>query len=324
MALPAGFGGDASDEVDPETGHLKCLGNLSISDKRKAALTKAAVVGGWKWWCLSPVKQQYNTATDTDIGREAVQGMLDCISMRRGMDTILELPNHADGSPWLVCPRDGIPAHHIEYHELGHAALKPYMDDIMNAHFKDLAISVQEAGPVETMVAVPHGGEVSVSEDAGGGDEGAGVHLNNGLLRILNIGSMDVLSFQALQVPDEVAMQPDEVALEDLRLGGELTSTKARKVTKERSRKEDGKLLQLGSAHSEALLHGTGDWGLGYLQVLGLGADPFDVIPVERKAVLSRVLARSPVWTHTLHLCAQRANEGERVLVMVSTPWAQL
>lgn len=328
MALPPGFGTACSAKIDPETGFLEGLDKLNISQERKKRLTKATMKRGIEWWNLSPAKQVHNTSSSTDIGREVVQGMLKCVGMRRGMDTILVLPDHADGTPWLVCPRDGIPAHHIEYHELSQVALKSYSDDLMNAHFKNLAVAVAASGPVESSMVVPYGGEVQSFEEGDGEGDSDGGHLNNGLLRILTIASMCLLSFMALQHSDEVAQQPDEVALADLQYCGEVGSTNARKLTKDRAhdRLHDAKtkLLRLGSAHSDALLHGTGDFGLCYLQLLALGFDPFDVIPVERKATLSRVLQRSPVWTHVLDLCVEQANKGERVLVMVSTPWAQL
>lgn len=59
--------------------------------------------------------------------------MLECIGMRRGMDTITKLPSHANGQLWLICPRDGIPPHSIETHELNHGIMKAEVDGVMNS-----------------------------------------------------------------------------------------------------------------------------------------------------------------------------------------------
>lgn len=320
MGLPPWFGAAGSDEVDEVTGYLACLSSLNISDERKAAFTKATIRGGWEWWNLSPAVQRQNTQGETSSGRAIVRAMLQCVGMRRGMDTILELPKHADGSDWLVCPRDGIPAHRIEFHELDHAALKTYFTNLMNEHFRDLDTCTTDAGPTEAMLAVPYGGEVQAQEDAEGGD---GTSLNTGLLRCLTIASIDILSYKAMLQPDPVSEQPDEVALAELKVAGELGAAKARKAVQAAARDDQGVLKQ-GSKHADALLQGTRDKAVTYIQTLGLGDDPWDFIPVERRAVISRVICRSPVFTHVLKLCSERASKGERTLVMVGTPWIQL
>lgn len=82
-------------------------------------------------------------------------------------------------------------------------------------------------------------------------------------------------------------------------------------------------VLAMGVSHTEAMMQGTGDGGLTYLQLLARGHDPEDFIPVEREAVLKRVCARSPVNARILELCVANAAEKERTLMMVATPQAQ-
>ncbi|KAG8161683.1 hypothetical protein KVR01_008670 [Diaporthe batatas] len=321
MDLPADLCVDG--EIDKESG-LLCGLPEDISEARKHELTQAFTVNKWKWWYISPIDQLDNTKEDESTrGREVVKGMLKCIYMRRGMDTILQLPDHSDGSPWYVSPRDGIPPHHIETHALSYAALKPMVDKFMNDHFQDLAVSSGAAGPQSMAVTLSHGAQVQATlADEGGDDDGGNLDIS--LLRILNIASADFLSVMAMIREDAVAQMPADVVLEELVNIGEASGgpQRARKHIRDASHSQG--VLTFGSAHTEAIMQGTGDFGLSYLQLLALGDDPYDFIPVERKSVLSRVLARSPVNTHVLALCCRRATEKERTLVMVSTPWQQL
>lgn len=70
------------------------------------------------------------------------------------------------------------------------------------------------------------------------------------------------------------------------------------------------------------ILRGPRDLGQSYLQLLGI--IPYHFIPVERKAVLSRVICRSLINTRVVELVAQRATKGKRTLLMVATLWIQL
>ncbi|KAG8161541.1 hypothetical protein KVR01_008528 [Diaporthe batatas] len=195
MDLPADLCVDG--EIDKESG-LLCGLPEDISEARKRELTRAFTVSKWKWWYVSPMDQLDNTKEDESTrGREVVKGMLKCIYMRRGMDTILQSPNHSDGSPWYVSPRDGIPPHHIETHALSYAALKPMVDKFMNDHFQDLAVSSGAAGPQSMAVTLSHGAQVqATSADEGGEDDGGNLDIS--LLRILNMASADFLSVMAM------------------------------------------------------------------------------------------------------------------------------
>lgn len=136
----------------------------------------------------------------------------------------------------------------------------------MNAYFKDLNSASFEPGPTESMLSVPHGGEVQTLEEGGerGDDRGA---LNAGLLSHLLIASMCMFSYKASLQPDPVSEQPDKVALEELKEAGELhrdsSKTKTRRAARD-SRKGDTGVLKQGSAHPEALLHGTCDKAVTY------------------------------------------------------------
>lgn len=104
--------------------------------------------------------------------------------------------------------------------------------------------------------------------------------LNNGLLRALSIDSMDMLSFKAMLVDDPISQRPADVAMRDLIEGGLVQGAKkARKSTKDASHSRSG-VLTLGSAHTDALLHGTGDGGLTYLQAVALQRRPLRLHPV--------------------------------------------
>lgn len=327
MDLPADLGPIKTDlDVD---GFLVGL-PASLSAHRKGELTRAFTERGWKWWKMSPNEQLANTKDDeSGQGRLVVRGMLSCIGMRRGMDTILQLPNHADGTPWYVSPRDGIPPHHVETHALSYAEMKPTVDKFMNDHFKDLAVASQSAGPQDMNVTLPHGANVTASDATGEGSSGS--NLDPGLLRILGIGSMCYLSIMAMIKEDDISLMPADAVLEDLMDLGEFARKSSHGVQQKRKQRaqtkdaaHDGDVLTFGSSHTEAIMQGTGDYGLTYLQLLALGDFVYDFIPVERRTVLSRVLARSPVNTHILDLCSRRAKDGERTLVMVGTPWEQL
>lgn len=130
------FGSDPLETDD--NGYLECL-PADMLPARQKELTDAALVMGLHRWSLSPDAQSHNTQADyNDRGRKVVKSMLGCISLRRGMDTITNLPDHADGTKWQVCPWDGIPPHHIETHELEHVAMKPEVDRIMKEDFNNL------------------------------------------------------------------------------------------------------------------------------------------------------------------------------------------
>jgi hypothetical protein len=296
-----------------------------MSASRRRMLTDAYTENGWRWWSLSPMDQVDNTREDeTGGGRRTVKSMLRCIGMRRGMDTIMRLPDHEDGTQWLVSPRDGIPPHHIETHSLSYVDLKAPVDKFMNDHFQDLAVSSASAGPQDMSLTLHTGGKVSATDDGGEGPESGG-NLNAGLLRILSIASIDFLSIMAMIKEDTIAKLPDDVLLSDLVELGECSGRapeRARRQTQDAAHSSG--VLTFGSAHTESILQGTGDYGLTYLQLLALGDNIYDFTPVERKTVLSRVLARSPVFTHVVKLCIDRAVDGKRTLVMVSTPWIQL
>jgi hypothetical protein len=246
------------------------------------------------------------------------------------MDTILQLPDHADGTPWYVSPQDGIPAHYIKTHSLGHVELKPVVDKFINDYFKDLATSVEATGPQDLSVNVPHVSPVDTAKDGGGLNDNKAA-LNGGLLQVLNVGAADWLSLMAMIKEDQVSQIPDDVLLDDLVDVGEFAGGARKEAGKKKARKKTkdsshtvARVLTFGSAHTEAIMQAIGDYGLTYLQLLGLGDNLYDFIPVERKTVLSRVLARSPINTHVVQLCCQQAKEGNRTLVMVSTPWLQL
>ncbi|KAG8159899.1 hypothetical protein KVR01_010536 [Diaporthe batatas] len=239
------------------------------------------------------------------------------------MDTITQLPDHADGTAWYVCPRDGIPPHNVETHELSYVAMKPEVDRIMNEHFSDLETGSSEAGPRNVVVDVPYNGSINAIEAPNASSEDPNAALNGGLLRVLTIGSMCMMSFKALLHEDLVSQRPADVAMADLIKDGLVPGAKVRKATLDASHSQSG-VLSLGSAHTEAILHGTGDAGLTYLQAVVNSDDPYDFIPIDRKTVLSRILARSPVNTHVLDLCMRNAKDKKRMLVMVTTPWEQL
>lgn len=247
--------------------------------------------------------------------------MLACIGMRKGMDTITEMPNHADGTAWLISPREGIPAHNIETHELGHIYRRGELNTLLNEHFQNLYTESQD-GPYDETYLIPEVGDVQATTDNQLAEDST-ARMNTGLLRILNIASMDLLSYAAMMRQDVVGDMSSDAAQADLAALG-LTKkgiTSARAQTAKAAH-HDG-ILTMGAAHTEALYQGTGDGGLTYLQLLGRGEDPEDFIPVEREAVIKRVCARSPVNTHILALCAERAAEKEKTLVMVATPWEQ-
>lgn len=300
------------------------LDEFGLSRHRKNELTEAYTDNGWEWWNLSPSAQTHNTPDDRHgFARGVVLNMLKCVSMRRGMDTITRLPNHADGKEWLICPRDGMPPHMVETHELAFGINKPEIDALMNQHFQDLSSSNFDTTAQEDNIMV---GEeqyaADTAENPGGEEEPGKGLLDAGLLRILTIASMDYLSYKAMLSDDSVAQMSDEEIMKDLMAANEPVPV-SRSNTKEHMRTREGGAPILGADHTEAVLHGTGDLGLSYLQLLGLD-DPFDFIPVERKAVLSRVLCRSPLNLRTLEICGKQAAEGNRVLVMCGTPWEQL
>lgn len=116
--------------------------------RREKGLTNAFTNRGWKWWALCPdVQTSYFAHQDT--ARDVIKAMLACVRMRRGMNTITQLPHHDNGDPWIVCPRDGIPPHIIETHELSHGIHKAEVDKFMNQNFQDLARGDDNAGVVD-------------------------------------------------------------------------------------------------------------------------------------------------------------------------------
>ncbi|KAF3768339.1 hypothetical protein M406DRAFT_71392 [Cryphonectria parasitica EP155] len=288
----------------------------------------------WEWWSLM-LTHRYRDET-----RDLVRKILKCLGMRRGMNTITYLPDYADGTPWLVCPGDGIPPHYVETYEVGHTILKPAVDQCMNQHFRNLAIGEDEdAGTHEYMVTLPGTGGISqqetkvvevVVDTTDKDDDDTGARLDGGLLRVLIIASICWLSYEAMTCEDYVGACSEEDAMMDLVAADEAGDSesakraKARETTAQRVRGQDGGPVTFGAEHTEAVLQGTGDSGLSYLQLLGYGDNPFDFIPTERKAVLSRVLCKSPINTCVLEIVAQRAAKGERTLVMVATLWEQL
>lgn len=310
----------ASDwEVDEE-GQMMFLPE-HLTDDRKKELSEAYIDHGWNWLSLSPVAQSQNTTEDqSGDGRRVVQEMLKCLGMRRGMDTITRLPNHEDGSEWLVCPREGMPPHGVATHELEYGLNKPEVDALMNQHFQGLAVTNLDSALHDDQI-VYDGEKRMDGVEEGGETADESVGLDTGLLRVMTILSMDLLSYKAMLADDSVSeLSPEQVA-RDLDFAGERKS--ARKVTQEATKGVDGAGPVLGAQHTEAILQGTGDMGLSYLQLLGLD-NPYDFIPTERKAVLSRVLARSPLNTRILEICAKEAARGNRVLVLVTNPWEQL
>lgn len=294
----------------------------SMSLPRRVQLTHATIDNNWEWWQLSPFAQSVNRPVDhSGESRTVIKKMLDCICMRRGMDTVTRLPDHEDGREWWVSPSDDMPTYHVETHELAFGVNKGEVDRLMNEHFKNLQI-----GHFDSMLTeeeIQSGSELH--KDSQGNDnedrprEG-GVSLDVAILRSLTVASMCMLSYKAMINDDTVSMSPVEDTLKDLLLAGE--GKNARKTIKEKTMGKGDKVPVLGAEHTEAILNGTGDSGLTYLQVLGIN-DPFDFVPTERAAVVGRVLARSPLNARITELCATNALEGYRTLVMVATPWEQ-
>lgn len=93
---------------------------------------------------------QTRTTTAPGLGRVVVKDMLACIGIRKGMDMIAVLPDHADGTPWFVSPREGIPPHNIETHKLGHIYRKTELDKLLNEHFQNLVMQGDDSPYNET------------------------------------------------------------------------------------------------------------------------------------------------------------------------------
>lgn len=292
------------------------LAQYKLSTARQTELTQAFDTYGWRFWHLADWSGH-------DEG-EIVPGLLQCICLRRGMDTITRLPNHADGSEWLVCPRDGIPPHRIETHELGYGGyLERAVQECMDMHFQNLV--TKDTTLLQPDAIVLPGDTTSreavVDEQPKDSDDVTS-RLDGGLLRVLTIASMCWLSFEAMTKDDYIGSQDASDILEELNKINEAPAVRARTRTQQAVQRED--MVIFGAEHTEAILQGTADNGLTYLQHLAYGSSPIDFIPFERQMVIGRVCCKSPVNTHVLNLVAERAANDKRTLVMVATPWEQL
>lgn len=127
----------------------------AMSQYRKDQMTRAFRVRDWQWWIVSTGLQFLYYTNEGHWARDTVKAALESIGMRRGMGTVTELPNHADGSKWMVCPRDGIPPHSVETHELMHGPNKHLVDDCMNRHFQDLMKGDDDGDILEDMIKIP-------------------------------------------------------------------------------------------------------------------------------------------------------------------------
>lgn len=210
-------------------GHLENLPQ-DMSPTRKRELTTAWASYRWAWWSLSPQLQHMLNGDAADNARGVVKAMLDCIGMRRGMDTITELPDHDNGDPWMVCPRDGIPPHQVETHELGYGLLADKVVSCMDEHFQDLTTADDgDAVTEDTILAEDRVGSHVVAAVHDPKSDESGGRMDPGLMHILTIASMCQLSYDAMLTRDELGSTTQEEAELDLAAANELTSLPKKK-----------------------------------------------------------------------------------------------
>lgn len=290
-----------------------------LSPSQSRSLTDAYKVNGWRWWALGPECQRDNTSEGSSAGVRVVKDMLNCVSMRRGMDTITHLPPHQDGRPWMVCPRDGVPAHLVRTWEVGFGlatGVKDEVENLMNSVFQDMMeAKFDDAAPDDEIII---GDDVHIASE-----DSSKQAMDTSKLRVMEITSMCWLSFLALNADDPVGSMSTEEALEDLVYTNEPLPPSARNALKKKQSNDGQAPPALGAQHTNAILHDTGDGGLSYLQALAI-QDPYDFIPTEREAVLKRVLAGSQLNAHVVTLVTQYASRNDRVLILAANPWEQL
>jgi hypothetical protein len=255
---------------------------------------------GIKWWWQHPVIQ----AQLSDTGLVITQKTTDIlqanqmITLNRGMNTPTILPNGQQ-----VFPQDNIPPMGIVYVTLEYLEDSAYVSEVTTNILSNI-VSKSDGIP-----------EVDAVDEATKSEED--VSLSLGLIRGLQFLAQDKHSWDILNTEDKVTrMSAAEFAALDS-ASPALTGT-PRQAAKQSLAGSRG--TKLGSDLVSRLVQECSDGGIAYSFAL-LNTDRDIIPPSERAAAVFWACARSPMITFIVEKCLGEVEKGNRVLVVMNTPY---
>lgn len=277
-------------------------------DEQKHDLTEFAKLG-FRYWLLSPscMANMSDRGTPDKYSQMLFQAT-DIFTLRRGMDTMLTLPNGT-----RVFPRDAVPRSRIINEEirfgLRRAEVIQETDDIL-ANIKFVHNDAEDDDP-----AIP-------GED----DQTPGPGMSISLIRALTLLASCFNAWRMLHTSDQLRDMDPEVLASSLQShlaakGVKLPSK--RQVQKAILEKDKGESAKLGSELVEMINVVSSDGPLSWIYTT-LVNRPDCLAPSGRPEMVWFSLWESPLYLRIVELVLQYHKEGKRVLVMVGSPWTQL
>jgi hypothetical protein len=284
---------------------------------------------GWKWWLLHPYFQSKIRDTNEvgpllDQSSDILQSNGGFI-INRGMQTPLTLPNGQ-----ITYPQQNIPPMSISYVQLAYEKRFGEVCNETNTLLSNVAQEeeIPEADTLDELVQ----------------PTGAGRHSNAlslSLVRGMQFNAQDRNAYRLMHRRDVTTLMADADFERNEQIGKLVTSTirptskvagsrRTARKSKQVGPRQQAKALAenasqadiLGVKLVDRLVNTTSDGGLGYMYAM-LNEDDSHATPSERYAMLHFALSNSPLWTYIVDKCIEETKKGERVLIVVNSPFMQ-
>ncbi|KAL8380008.1 hypothetical protein RB599_009449 [Gaeumannomyces hyphopodioides] len=264
---------------------------------------------GFKYWLLAPgsMASMSDRGTPDEFSQVLFQTTA-IFTLRRGMDTMLTLPNGT-----RVFPRDAVPRSRIIHEEIRSGHRRAEVVRETNDILKDIKFVHHDAEDEES--AIP-------SED----DQIPGLGMSISPIRALALLASCFNAWCVLRTLGELRNMDPGVLANSLQ--PQLTSAGLKLPSKRQAQKvilekDMGESAKLGLELVEMIKLVSSDGPLFWIYTI-LVNRPGCLAPSGRSDMTWLSLWGSPLYLRIIELVLQYHREGKRVLVMVGPPWTQL